>query len=106
MFSKRFIRKVEKTTVKRLNKYYRDHMYVIVENVKYDYDTEDCDGYEITIRAGYSFEDSEGVTHSNQVRFTFYGYETITKKVNEIATLFTIKIVDYLDDYDHFEKRD
>ena len=106
MFSKKFIRNIEKATVKKLNKYYRDHMYVVIESVKYDYDTEGSDAYEMTIRAGYSFEDSDGVKHSGQTRFTFNGYEVIANKVKEFATLFTIKIVDYLDDYDHFEKED
>ena len=98
MFSRRFIKRIEKGVEKKLKRFYRETAFFCIDSIKFYLD-EVPGEVQLGTRAGYEISGSE----YKQVGIKFMTNQDAVKTVKEFVALFYHKIIETLDGYESFE---
>lgn len=98
MFSRRFIKRIEKGVEKKLKRLYRETAFFCIDSVEF-YFGEALGEVRFGTRAGYEISGSE----YKQVGIKFMTNQAAVKTVKEFVSLFYHKILETLDGFEFFE---
>ena len=98
MFSRRFIKKIEKGVEKKLKKFYRETSFFCIDSIKFYLD-EVPGEVQLETRAGYEISGSE----YKQVGINLMINQDAVKTVKEFVVLFYHKIIETLEGYEFFK---
>jgi hypothetical protein len=102
MLNKRYVRKIEKETNKRLRKFYRDSAYFYIDQITFNWS--DCeDIVYIKARAGFKYE-TDGKEQYTQIDVRFAPSVDAIQNAGEFAAILYFHIVSRLDNIDYFEE--
>ena len=103
MLDKKYVRKIEKETEKRLKKFYRESAFFCIDQITFNLG--DCEEIVyIKARAGFKYE-ADGKEQYKQIDVNFEPSVDVIKNAGEFAAVLYHHIVAELDEFDFFEKK-